>query len=134
MPEGHVIHRLAVRLDGQFAGRQVAVSSPQGRFATAAELLDGTRLVGSEAVGKHLLIDFEDARTVWVHLGLIGRFSFGPDAAPTKPATLRLRISAAGRAADLRGPQWCRLIDPVERAEVIESAGPDPLRHRRPRT
>ncbi|MGL5247428.1 MAG: Fpg/Nei family DNA glycosylase [Brooklawnia sp.] len=128
MPEGHVIHRLAVRLDEQFAGRQVGVSSPQGRFAAAAELLDGTRLVGSEAVGKHLLIDFEDARTVWVHLGLIGRFSFGPDAAPTKPATLRLRISAAGRAADLRGPQWCRLIDPVERAEVIESAGPDPLR------
>lgn len=128
MPEGHVIHRLAVRLDEQFAGRQVGVSSPQGRFAAAAELLDGTRLVGSDAVGKHLLIDFEDARTVWVHLGLIGRFGFGPDAAPTKSATLRLRISAAGRAADLRGPQWCRLIDPAARAEVIESAGPDPLR------
>ena len=57
MPEGHVIHRLAVRLDEQFAGRQVGVSSPQGRFAAAAELLDGTRLVGSDAVGKHLLIE-----------------------------------------------------------------------------
>ena len=33
MPEGHVIHRLAVRLDEQFAGRQVGVSSPPTRLS-----------------------------------------------------------------------------------------------------
>ncbi|MDI9629502.1 MAG: DNA-formamidopyrimidine glycosylase family protein [Acidobacteriota bacterium] len=128
MPEGHVIHRLAAHLDEQFGGRQVAVSSPQGRFAAAARLINDSRLLGADAVGKHLLIDFSDARTIWVHLGLIGRFGFGSDAPPVKPQTLRLRIAAGGRAADLRGPQWCRLIDPVQRAEVVDSSGPDPLR------
>lgn len=127
MPEGHVIHRLAAGLNERFRGRPVRVASPQGRFA-AAELLDGSRLLGADAVGKHLLIDFAGGRTIWVHLGLIGRFTFVPETPPASPQTLRLRIAADGRAADLRGPQWCRLIEAAERDEVIASAGPDPLR------
>ncbi|MCC6495823.1 MAG: Fpg/Nei family DNA glycosylase, partial [Propionibacteriaceae bacterium] len=58
MPEGHVIHRLAAELDHAFAGRTVTVTSPQGRFAHSAALLDGTRLRAAEAYGKHLMIDF----------------------------------------------------------------------------
>ena len=58
MPEGHVIHRLAEELDHAFAGRTVTVSSPQGRFAASATLLDGATLRTAEAYGKHLLIDF----------------------------------------------------------------------------
>ena len=38
MPEGHVIHRLAEELDHAFAGRTVAVSSPQGRFAASTAI------------------------------------------------------------------------------------------------
>lgn len=129
MPEGHVIHRLASGIGERFADRHVRVTSPQGRFAAAAELLDGTVLVGAEAVGKHLLVDFEADRTIWIHLGLIGKLRFGiDDANPLSPGTLRLRIAADGQAADLRGPQWCRLITPDERAEVFAKAGPDPLR------
>lgn len=129
VPEGHVIHRLSEGLSSRFGQRRVAVASPQGRFAAAAELLDGTGLVAAEAVGKHLLIDFEGGRTVWIHLGLIGKLRFGPvEAVLPQPQTLRLRISADQQAADLRGPQWCRLIDPAERAAVVQSSGPDPLR------
>ncbi len=58
MPEGHVIHRLADELTTAFVGRPVRVSSPQGRFAAAAALLDGSRLRAAEAWGKHLLLDF----------------------------------------------------------------------------
>ncbi len=58
MPEGHVIHRLAAELDHAFAGRTVSVSSPQGRFAEAAALLDGTVFHTAEAFGKHLILDF----------------------------------------------------------------------------
>ena len=36
VPEGHTIHRLAGRHRALFAGRPVAVSSPQGRFADGA--------------------------------------------------------------------------------------------------
>ena len=78
MPEGHVTHRLARALSAAFGGRTVGVTSPQGRFADAAALLDGTVLTGAEAVGKHLFVDFEAERVVWVHLGLIGKFLFGP--------------------------------------------------------
>ncbi|WP_232547550.1 Fpg/Nei family DNA glycosylase [Propioniciclava soli] len=127
MPEGHVTHRLARALADAFAGRPVSVSSPQGRFEDAAALLDGTVLTGADSVGKHLLVDFEPG-TVWIHLGLIGKLLF-TDAFPApNPATLRLRITDGVTAADLRGPQWCRLITPDERAGVVLSSGPDPIR------
>lgn len=129
MPEGHVTHRLARALADTFAGGPVRVSSPQGRFADAAALLDGTLLTGAEAVGKHLFVDFAADRVVWIHLGLIGKLGFGPvDGPPPNPATLRLRIAAHGVAADLRGPQWCRLVTPAERADVVAASGPDPIR------
>lgn len=127
MPEGHVTHRLARALTAEFGGRPVGVSSPQGRFADAAAQLDGTLLVGADSVGKHLLVDFEPG-TVWIHLGLIGKLRFTDDFPPPHPDTLRLRITDGRLAADLRGPQWCRLITPDERAAVVLSSGPDPIR------
>ncbi len=127
MPEGHVTHRLARALTDAFGGRPVQVSSPQGRFVEAAALLDGRPLAGADSVGKHLLVDFEPG-TVWVHLGLIGKFLFNTDFPAPNPATLRLRITDGATAADLRGPQWCRLITPDERAAVIADSGPDPIR------
>ena len=39
MPEGHVTHRLARALTAEFGSRPVQVTSPQGRFAEAAESL-----------------------------------------------------------------------------------------------
>lgn len=128
MPEGHVTHRLAHTLMDAFAGGPVRVSSPQGRFAEAAALLDGTELVGAEACGKHLFVEFAGDRLVWIHLGLIGKLQFAPDDVPPNPDTLRLRIAGGGVRADLRGPQWCRLITPDERDAVVAASGPDPLR------
>jgi endonuclease-8 len=63
LPEGHTIHRLAARYRSFFAGRAVAVQSPQGRFAAGAAVLDGSVLTDTEAVGKHLLFTFGDSRT-----------------------------------------------------------------------
>nr|NLI51723.1 Fpg/Nei family DNA glycosylase [Propionibacterium sp.] len=128
MPEGHVTHRLARTLTREFGGRPVRVSSPQGRFADAAALLDGTEFERGDAVGKHLFLDFAGGRVVWIHLGLIGRLHFGPDEPPASPGTLRLRIAARGVRADLRGPQWCRLVTGEERDAVAAASGPDPLR------
>ena len=44
------------------------------------------------------------------------RLSFGPAGQPASPQTLRLRIASGHAVADLRGPQWCRLIEAAERA------------------
>ena len=75
-----------------------SVSSPQGRMAAAAQLLDGTELVATSAHGKHLFLDFEADRVVHIHLGLIGKFQLGPLRPPVGQVRLRLaddRVAAA---------------------------------------
>ena len=128
MPEGHVIHRLANTFQEDFSDREARVSSPQGRFADEAAVLDGHTLTGAEAVGKHLFITFDvpGANRIHIHLGLIGKLGFAPVADPV--GQVRLRIVAGNRAADLRGPQWCRLITEEQYRKVLAGSGPDPLR------
>ncbi|WP_022910896.1 Fpg/Nei family DNA glycosylase [Aestuariimicrobium kwangyangense] len=128
MPEGHVIHRLADALTADFGGRPVRVSSPQGRFADEASHLDGHDLVTAEAWGKHLFVSFDVPlpSVVQIHLGLIGKLMIGPDRAPW--GQVRLRISDGTTAADLRGPQTCRLITVEQQALEIAKLGPDPIR------
>jgi endonuclease VIII len=131
MPEGHTLHRLAGALSDRFAGRVVEVSSPQGRFAEAAALLDGTVLEGAESWGKHLFVRFEGDRFVHVHLGLIGKFDVydGPPPAPLGQVRLRLATTTGPPSyADLRGATACDLITEPQRASIIERLGPDPLR------
>ncbi|OKL54501.1 hypothetical protein BSZ39_03780 [Bowdeniella nasicola] len=97
MPEGHSIHRLAAAFDELFAGRQLAVCSPQGRFADGAALLDGRRYDGSEAWGKHLFQHFDDL-VLHTHLGLYGSWTFDGDetfAAPRSIGAPRRRIGEA---------------------------------------
>ncbi|WP_129786903.1 Fpg/Nei family DNA glycosylase [Promicromonospora panici] len=104
MPEGHTVHRLARTFASLYSGQILRVSSPQGRFADGAAVLDGRRLVASEAWGKQLFLGFapagrsapadvSDARVtgvtsgsdiLWLrtHLGLYGAWTFAgaPDA------------------------------------------------------
>jgi endonuclease-8 len=143
MPEGHTLHRLATALDLAFAGHPVRVSSPQGRFADSAALLDGRPVEGAESWGKHLWVHFDRHDLVHVHLGLYGRFdiTYG-DAVPPPVGQVRLRLVGpaggartevrAGRAsnvyADLRGATACELQTSEQRAAIVERLGPDPLR------
>lgn len=129
MPEGHVIHRLAHALGDAFGQRSVEVSSPQGRFAASAELLDGQVLTGAEAFGKNLFVEFAAPipdPIVHIHLGLIGKLTLAPAAPPQ--GQVRLRISDGEVAADLRGPQTCALVTPARRDQVVAALGPDPIR------
>ncbi len=126
MPEGHHIHRLARDLTRLYGGRVVRVSSPQGRFAEAAAILDGTVLEKSWAVGKHLFVRFQADRIVYIHLGLIGKLRwFGW---PGGPGEVRLRVGTEARGVyDLAGPQTCALLTPGEAEAVAVRSGPDPL-------
>ena len=128
MPEGHVIHRLAREISRIFGGQTVSVSSPHRRFATEATRLDGAVLVGSEAIGKHLFIEFDvpEPRFVHIHLGLIGKLVIHEMGSAR--GQVRLRIHDATTAADLHGPQWCRAITTAQRDAVWGASGPDPLR------
>ncbi|NYD42579.1 Fpg/Nei family DNA glycosylase [Nocardioides panaciterrulae] len=136
MPEGHTLHRLARGLTEAFAGREVRVTSPQGRFADSAAILDGGRVEGAEAWGKHLFVEFAEERFVHVHLGLYGQFavhrdlSGAVDQVPPPVGQVRLRlVSRDGRAyADLRGATTCELVTTEQRDAVVARSGPDPLR------
>ncbi len=128
MPEGHVIHRLATHIRTAFGGRGVRVDSPQGRFVVEASRLDGAVLVGAEAVGKHLFIEFDapEPRWIHIHLGLIGKLRIEP-VSPLR-GQVRLRISDGVTEALLSGPQWCNAITTAEKDDVVAASGPDPLR------
>ncbi|MFC7373775.1 Fpg/Nei family DNA glycosylase [Brachybacterium sp. GCM10030268] len=88
MPEGHTVHRLAAALSRGFGGERVRISSPQGRFAEAAQV-DGMVLLAAEAAGKHLFLalapsadvdpDSPVVRHIHVHLGLYGSWTFAGD-------------------------------------------------------
>ncbi len=128
MPEGHTIHRLARSLRAAFAGEPVQVSSPQGRFAEGAALVDGSRLLTTDAHGKHLFLEFDGDRWVHVHLGLYGRFDVRTTAAEPPWGAVRMRMAVDGAHADLRGPTACDVLDPVARSAIAARLGPDPLR------
>ena len=128
MPEGHVIHRLAHTFNQDFRGMDLEVSSPQGRFAAEAEQLDGFRLERAEAFGKHLFLLFDapsPAHIIYIHLGLIGQFLF--EDPESRRGQIRLHISNGEQAANLRGPQWCRLITEEEYDAQLAKVGFDPL-------
>lgn len=127
MPEGHILHRLAAEHRRLFAGRPVAVASPQGRFAEGAKLLDGRVLESAEADGKHLFLGFDDS-WLHIHLGLYGGYTFGSAPAPAPVGQIRLRLESQETFADLRGPTTCELLTPAEKDAVHARLGPDPLR------
>jgi endonuclease-8 len=120
---------LASALGDAFAGRPVQASSPQGRFAESAALVDGRKLGSAEAYGKHLFLAFEDD-VVHVHLGLYGRFDVTPVEGPVPEPVGQVRLRLVGPAAyaDLRGATACELLTPAERDAVLARLGPDPLR------
>ncbi|MDQ1535911.1 MAG: endonuclease [Actinomycetota bacterium] len=133
MPEGHTTHALAGRLNRSFAGSPVAVSSPQGKFAGGAAVLDGLGLVEASAWGKHLFVDFEGERWLNIHLGLIGKFSVlpRPDGADGQIPVLgqvRLRLLNDAWVGDLRGPTICAVLTPDQVDKIQSRLGPDPLR------
>lgn len=139
MPEGHVIHRLAGEFTRIFGTQRLHITSPQGRFATEAALVDGSRLERAEAFGKHLFLHFDaasDEHIIYIHLGLIGHLRF--EDREKVWGQIRLRIEtldddgssedATNLAANLRGPQWCRLITDEEYAIAVGKIGEDPIR------
>ncbi len=128
MPEGHTLHRLARLHTERYGGHKVAVSSPQGRFAAPAALLDGTVFTHADAHGKHLFHHHGEHGVVHVHLGLYGAFTEQP--APPEPPVgqVRLRIVGPTHATDLRGPTRCELLTEDEVHAITARLGPDPLR------
>jgi endonuclease-8 len=128
MPEGHTLHRLARLHQRRYAKSPVAVSSPQGRFAAGASLVDGRVLVRAEAYGKHLFHVYGPDLTVHVHLGLIGVFTEAPVPATEPVGQVRMRLVGEHYWTDLRGPNTCEVLTGDEVKAIRARLGADPLR------
>jgi len=128
VPEGHTIHRAAAAHRALLAGREVAVSSPQGRFADGAAVLDGQVLDAVEAHGKHLFYRWGTGDLLHVHLGLFGKFRQHVADPPEPRPTTRLRMVVPEGAVDLTGPTACSLMDECGLERLLARLGPDPLR------
>lgn len=76
MPEGHSVHRIARQFGVNFVGTRPEVTSPQGRFAEGAAMLNGREVSDSRAVGKHMFLEFEGDEWLRVHLGIYGAWDF----------------------------------------------------------
>lgn len=127
MPEGHTTHRLARDLTPLLVGRAVAVSSPQGRFAADAALVDGQPMVAIEAYGKHLFFHFASGLSTHVHLGLFGKFRVDGDGLPPL-GEVRMRMRTDLGVVDLAGPTACEVGPGELRDSIVARLGPDPLR------
>jgi endonuclease-8 len=134
VPEGHTLYRLAREHTRLFAGRPVRVTSPQGRFAAGAALLDGRVPESVTSYGKHLFARFGDD-VLHVHLGLYGTFTTGAGTPPEPRGALRMRWQSdgpdgAGVWTDLRGATSCEVLTTAEMQALLARLGPDPLRRR----
>jgi len=131
MPEGHTLFALARDLDAAYRGTQPTATSPQGRFAAGAALVDGRTFLHATSWGKHLFVEFEGDAWLHVHLGLIGTFTIDQRTyAGEVPVVgqVRLRLATEEHVADLRGPNLCAVITPDQVESVTSRLGPDPLR------
>ena len=99
MPEGDTVHGIADRIRERVAGRtlrRLGGTAPSTR--RHAYRLRGARVDRVEAVGKHLLIDFSGGWTLRVHLGMTGRWRFGPPTGTRGDGPARVVLETDGWA------------------------------------
>lgn len=86
MPEGDTIRRLAERIRARFAGQRCIRCVTRDPRLVGVDF-SGSTLVDADALGKHLLIRFDDGRTLHAHLRMTGSWTVGRVA--TEPAWRR---------------------------------------------
>ena len=135
VPEGHTIHRLSRDHKRVFGDAPVRASSPQGRFAEGAALIDGRRAGPLRGLRQAPAAPRRGRRrSCTCTSGCTG----SGRSWRSRPRSRWARCGCGWRtthwSSDLRGPTACELITPAERRALFARLGPDPLRRgRRPR-
>jgi len=122
MPEGDALHRAAARLQPLVGERIEAESpNPQGEATGVARAIDGRVLERVEAVGKHLLLEFEGGVVLRSHLRMSGRWRVGP-----RTGAVRGRPWLVLRGGRFEATQWNGPVLALER-RAVRRLGPDLL-------
>ncbi|WP_147107010.1 Fpg/Nei family DNA glycosylase [Tateyamaria sp. syn59] len=127
MPEGHTIHRAAQDQRPMLVGKRIAATSPQGRFADGAAMIDGRTCVAIDALGKHLLYHFDSGEHLHIHLGLAGRIYRSAQPADPPRDVVRIRMESLSHVIDITGPAICEILTDAELAAFRMKYGPDLL-------
>ena len=123
MPEGDTIRRLADKIDRRFAGERVARCVTRDPRLVGLDL-SGRTLVGADAIGKHLLVRFDDGRTLHAHLRMDGSFVVGP---ASTEAQWRRRLELwmeSGRLTAVDVPVL-EVVATASESAVVGHLGPD---------
>ncbi len=123
MPEGDTIRRLADKIRDRFAGQRVTKTVTRDPRLVGVDFT-GATLLEADAVGKHLLIRFDDGRTLHAHLLMTGSWTVGP--AATEPP-MRRRVEMwleTGRLTGLDVP-LLGVLPTAREHEIVGHLGPD---------
>jgi endonuclease-8 len=125
MPEGDNIHAHAVELSGALVGAPLTAVWSRG---VQMRGLVGHAVTGVEAVGKHLVISFDEGTAVRVHLGIAGRWLRLTHAstATLARAELALVTASATFACRARTIEWAR-ARLIAHSRALSALGPDLL-------
>lgn len=123
MPEGDTIRRLAEKISQRFKGERCL------RCVTRDPRLSGVDLAGAavidvDAIGKHLLIRFDDGNTLHSHLRMTGSWTVGP---PAKEPEWRRRIELWMESGRLTGIDLpiVELLPTEHEDRIVGHLGPD---------
>ncbi len=131
MPEGDRVYRLARRLSDAATGRTILDGELRSGSAAGTDLA-GTRVLGFDTHGKHLLMRLDTGQTLHTHLRMQGSWTVtGPGRRP--PAAVREKARVRMRLVD-GVTLWAvdvpvvELLDTAHEVDVVGRLGPDPLR------
>lgn len=134
MPEGHSVHRIARQFTANFVGEVCHASSPQGRFAEGAALLDGSVMEECFAVGKQMFARFGEGVWLRVHLGIYGAWDFsgevttklGQTGEYSRPAGVVDRLGEDSLRS-IGAPRRLRMAEQEAASELDEPWPPEPV-------
>jgi endonuclease-8 len=133
MPEGDTVARIAVLLRGALVGKRV-VGLTSRLPALRDTMLEGHAVTGIHTRGKHLLVSFDDGRTLHTHLRMSGTWRLLTRTSPRAASSAVVAIETDDLIAVLlqrsRGaPPIVRLLsaDALRRQPMLRALGPDLL-------
>jgi endonuclease VIII len=123
VPEGDTIRRLADRIERRFAGERCERCVTRDPRLVGVDLA-GSTLVATDARGKHLLLRFDDGRTLHSHLRMDGTWVVGP---PASEPEWRRRVElwmTTGRLTGVDLP-LVGVVATADEDRVVGHLGPD---------
>jgi endonuclease VIII len=123
MPEGDTIRRLADKIGKRFTGERCVRSVTRDPRLVGIDLA-GATIIDVDAIGKHLLIRFDNERTLHSHLLMTGSWTVGPAA---REPDWRRRIELWMQTGRLTGVDLpiVELIPTAAEERVVGHLGPD---------